>query len=443
MNFRNYVLSCAVALVAAACESPTEVSIPQFPDGGLLRQGTALTRGQLYLFEGMYRVDQGSDIFGPELAVRTSKGTVSLLTDKNNGFSVLGSACLGDGRVVVEGYWQYPTQLEAGLVRLFVDPPELAASLCAGEAPTPDISFSLHGTYGEDNDFPTHPLSLAWTHELKPWRGRFFNTAHHGACEGTDHCGASPNSLETLRLAERVGSNVAEIDVRITRDSVPVLFHDPGLSSSLVRGTFCNGAVADLSAAELLGSCEYLYGEKIPTLEQALHMLVNETEYEGAYLDMKVPGAVLPSARLVLKLNEEIKAQNDSNDDPSDDRKFTAAIAITTDAVRSAWHDAKAQLEKEGSPIPPCLFEYDPNLVISEGCTAWGPTWTEGTQADSVQMLRDQGAITIFWTINQSDFMKDFLETGKPNGIITGRASTLFYLYQKMGTVPPAPGMTE
>ena len=104
---------------------------------------------------------------------------------------------------------------------------------------------------------------------------------------------------------------------------------------------------------------------------------------------------------------------------------------------------AKVQLEKEGIELPTCLFEYDPNLVVSEGCKAWGPTWTAGSQPDNVQMLRDQGVITIFWTINQSDFMKDFLEQAKPNGIITGRASTLFYLYQTMGTVPPAPGMTE
>src|SRR5690349_11810697 len=101
MNFRNILLSCALAVLAAGCESSGEASIPQFPDGGLLRQGTALTRGQLYLFEGMYNVAQGSDIFGDGLAVRTSKGTVSLLTDKFNGFSVNGAACLPDGRVVV------------------------------------------------------------------------------------------------------------------------------------------------------------------------------------------------------------------------------------------------------------------------------------------------------------------------------------------------------
>ena len=442
MNFRSYALFGLLALSAAACESSGETDIPMFPDGGLLRTGTALTRGQLYLFEGMYNVAEGSKLLGDGIAVRTSKGTVSLLTDKSNGFSVLGAACLPDRRVVVEGYWQYPTELETGLVRLFVDPPELAERLCDGEAPTPDTTFSLNGAYGDGDDFPTQPLSLTWQHDLKPWRGYFFNTAHHGACENTDHCGASPNSLESIRLAERIGSNVAEVDVRTTRDGIPVMFHDPGLSRSLVRGVFCNGAVADLSLAELIGSCEYRYGEKIPTLAQMLDFMVNETELEGVYLDMKVPEAVLPASRQVAALNEKLAALN-SDDDPTNDRHFTAAIAITTEEVRTGWHEAKTQLQKEGITVPTCLFEYDPDLVLTEGCAAWGPTWTEGPQADKVQMLRERGAITIFWTINQSDFINDFLTEAKPNGIITARASTLFYRYQTIGTVPPRPGDTQ
>jgi glycerophosphoryl diester phosphodiesterase len=442
MNFKNFALAGLLALSAGACESSGEVSIPMFPDGGLLRTGTPLTRGQLYLFEGMYNVAQGTKLLGPGAAVRTSKGTVSVLTDKNNGFSVLGSACLPDRRVVVEGYWQYPTELEAGLVRLYVDPPELAEKLCDGEAPKADTTFSLNGAYGEGDDFPTLPLSLTWQHELKEWRGRFANTAHHGACEGTDHCGASPNSLESIRLAERIGSNVAEVDVRTTRDGIPVMFHDPGLSRSLVRGMFCNGAVADLSLAELLGSCEYRYGEKIPTLATMLDFMVNETELEGAYLDMKVPEAVLPAARQVAALNDKLAALN-SDDDLTNDRMFRAAIAITTDEVRTAWHDAKTQLQKEGITVPACLLEYDPNLVLTEGCIAWGPTWTEGPQADNVQMVREHGVITIFWTINQSEFIDDFLIEAKPNGIITARAATLFYRYQTIGTVPPRPGDTQ
>ncbi|MEI9947556.1 MAG: glycerophosphodiester phosphodiesterase family protein [Pseudomonadota bacterium] len=452
MNTKTLALALAIGapFLLAHCEQAIEVSIPMFPDGGLLRSGSALKREQLLGFEGMFSVSKGSDLLGDQASIISRPGTVSVLTNKNAGFAVLGAACLADQRVVVEGYWQYPTRADAGLVRVFVEPPEVAQALCGGKTPDPTTAFTLVGNYGDKNDIPTKPLELRWAHELKEWRGRFYTVAHHGACEATDHCGVSPNSIESIRLAERIGSNAAELDVRVTRDGIPILFHDPGLSSSLVRGLFCNGQVSQLSLAELRGSCLMRYGEQIPTVEAALDMMVNETELEGVYLDEKTPEGVLPSARLVAKLDTDLKARNE-NDDPSDDRKFGALIGIPNDDVLDAWHSAKATLEAENTDrvnsgleplvIPRCLLEYDSDKVIAEGCVAWGPTWTEGPQPSNVQKLRDHGIGTIFWTINESEFLEGFLTASQPNGIITARAALLFQTYQLIGTVPaPLPG---
>lgn len=436
MNTKLAAFAFAALFALSSCEQVKEVSIPMFPDGGLLRTGTALSRDQLYGFEGMFTVVHGSALLGPETSVRTSPGTISVLTDKNDGYAVLGGACLPDGRVVVEGYWQYPTEVEAGLVRLFVDQPDAAAALCNDQAPPPTTDFTLSGAYGHNDDFPTIPLTLQWNRELKPWRGRFFTIAHHGGCEVTDYCGASPNSLESIRLSERVGCNAAELDVRMTRDGIPVLFHDPGLSRSLVRGVFCNGAVADLSLAELRGGCTMAYGEIIPTLEEALDMMVNQTEFEGTYLDEKTPDGVLPSARVAAAVIADLKARNE-NDDPSDDRHFAPVIGIPNADVLDAWHTAKATLQAEGIDVPPCLIEYDPNLVISEGCVAWGPTWTLGPQPDNVLKVRAAGKRTFFWTLNQTDFVDEFLEQAQPDGILTGRAAMVFHRYQEIGVTPP------
>jgi len=436
MNTKLAAFALAALFALSSCEQVKEVSVPMFPDGGLLRTGTALSRDQLLGFEGMFTVVHGSALLGPETSVRTSPGTISILTDKNDGYAVLGGACLPDGRVVVEGYWQYPTEVEAGLVRLFVDQPEAAAALCNDQAPPPTTDFTLSGGYGHNDDFPTTPLTLQWNRELKPWRGRFFTIAHHGGCEVTDYCGASPNSLESIRLSERVGCNAAELDVRMTRDGIPVLFHDPGLSRSLVRGVFCNGAVADLSLAELRGSCTMAYGEIIPTLQEGLDMMVAETEFEGTYLDEKTPDGVLPSARVAASVLADLKARNE-NDDPSDDRHFVPVIGIPNAEVLDAWHTAKATLQAEGIDVPPCLIEYDPDLVISEGCVAWGPTWTLGPQPDNVLKVRAAGKRTFFWTLNQTDFVDEFLQQAQPDGILTGRAAMVFHRYQEIGVTPP------
>ena len=106
MNTKIWALALALSapFLLADCETALEVSIPGFPDGGLLRTGTALTRDQLYKFEGFFNVTKGDELLGDTSSVRTSPGTVSVLTNKNAGFSVLQAACLPDQRVVVEGY---------------------------------------------------------------------------------------------------------------------------------------------------------------------------------------------------------------------------------------------------------------------------------------------------------------------------------------------------
>jgi len=130
--------------------------------------------------------------------------------------------------------------------------------------------------------------------------------------------------------------------------------------------------------------------------------------------------------------------QRNQNDDPSDDRHFAIVVGIASEEVLGGWHAAKATLTAEGLALPPCLVEYDPDVVLSEHCVAWGPTWTEGPQPDQVHRLRRAGALTIFWTINQSDFIDAFLTQSQPNGIITARTALVFSRYQEIGTPPPA-----
>jgi glycerophosphoryl diester phosphodiesterase len=215
-----------------------------------------------------------------------------------------------------------------------------------------------------------------------------------------------------------------------------VLFHDPSLSASLTEGLFCSGTFEEMTLAELRGSCSLKYGETIPTVKEVLDMMVDETELEGVYLDMKVADGVLATSRLASHVVTALQERN-SNTDPNDDRRFAPIVAIPTSEVLDAWHAAKATLKAEGLTIPPCLVEYDPDLVISEGCVGWGPTWTEGAQVDNVRKVQAAGAGVIYWTINQSDFMDAFLTKAKPDGIITARAALLFHHYQTIGTPPP------
>lgn len=93
---------------------------------------------------------------------------------------------------------------------------------------------------------------------------------HRGAC------GYAPeNTLVSLREAARRGVRWVEFDVMLSRDGVPVLFHDEMLS----RTTDGEGRVSETDWADLQNldaGCwrgAAFEGERIPTLDQAMAVL--------------------------------------------------------------------------------------------------------------------------------------------------------------------------
>ena len=80
------------------------------------------------------------------------------------------------------------------------------------------------------------------------------------------------NTLAALRRSVMEGVEVAEVDIRLTSDGIPVLLHDESLS----RTTGNSHRVSELSLTEIqkldAGSTnsKKFRGEKIPTLEEAL-----------------------------------------------------------------------------------------------------------------------------------------------------------------------------
>lgn len=87
---------------------------------------------------------------------------------------------------------------------------------------------------------------------------------------------APENTLESIHTAADVGVEWVELDVKITKDEIPIIFHDEELS----RVSNGSGLVADKTLEELreleVGSWfgESFAGIKIPTLEEAMEVLI-------------------------------------------------------------------------------------------------------------------------------------------------------------------------
>jgi glycerophosphoryl diester phosphodiesterase len=415
-----------IAVVSVVgCYTELDVTIPSFPNGGELTHATPVPQSSLRVLENMFDVQAGQDLFGDDVAVRSSPSTVSILAGKNSGYAAMQAGCLDGGeRMVLQGYWRYANLADTGLIRFDVQPIEAARALCAGQDTTVVVStLQLQGSYGEGGALPRSRLVLRYQQPLKPWRGTFFTIGHRGACGNTQDCGASANTPESIRLVEAVGGNAVELDVRRTKDGTAILYHDPFFSQAGSVGRFCRGAVPDVSYTEILANCRNRHGEPIATLDQGLQVALRETTLEGVYLDTKVPDVVPQAIASARAINDEALRLG---------RRFRAHVALTSQEVTDAW-----RRENPAPGEPPCILEYSPDEAIDLGCVAWAPTWTAGPRTSDVQRVRQAGVGVLYWTVNIRGFIDEFLQATQPNGILTNNPSLLFYRYQKVGSIPP------
>lgn len=114
---------------------------------------------------------------------------------------------------------------------------------------------------------------------------------------------APENTLEGIHTAADMGVEWVELDVKLTKDDVPILFHD----EMLERTTNGSGPIAELTYEELrqfeAGSWfgESFTGIKIPTLEEALDVLIERNL--GLNLEIKpCPGREKETAEVALDI---------------------------------------------------------------------------------------------------------------------------------------------
>lgn len=121
---------------------------------------------------------------------------------------------------------------------------------------------------------------------------------HRGACAY-----APENTIESILTAADIGAEWVELDVMLTQDSVPIIFHD----DTLDRTTNGSGNVAETPYATIraleAGSwyADSFAGIKIPTLEEALEILIDKNL--GLNLEIKpTPGRERETAEAALDI---------------------------------------------------------------------------------------------------------------------------------------------
>lgn len=118
---------------------------------------------------------------------------------------------------------------------------------------------------------------------------------------------APENTLEGIHTAADMGMKWIELDVKLTKDSVPIIFHDDDLD----RTTNGHGPVAQMNFSDLrdleAGSwfSEGFSGIRIPTLEEAIEVILARDL--GVNLEIKpCPGREVETAEAMLDILSQI-----------------------------------------------------------------------------------------------------------------------------------------
>jgi len=401
-------LLAVVALLTglAACRNePLAFEQPEWPNGGHLAGLDSLPDIQKAAMEGVYAVDEGQEMFGDTVVLKWSGNYLSVFTGKDVKFMITQAGTTPADSIYVEGYWRAQNSTNTGLVQ-FSSPP-------AGTSP-------LSGTFGNGDDNPTQPLTLRFLRAINPSQltGTFWNISHHlsgGAPLILPH---SENSIEMLKEIERYGANGVEIDVRPTKDGIPILYHDTGLNWRLTQKGPLVGPVEDYNFDQIEASVRLLHGEKIPSLEAFLDTLIIQTKLEFVYVDMKKTSVNAMPAILNIIAAARTRAQGLG-------RNVIILPALTTDEVFASF------TSQPGFDTIPSMCELSIDDLHHANSEVWSPRFTSGFTKEEVAQLQGEGKKVVSWTVNVPDLIRQYMFDLKLDGLDSDYNSLVAWYWYK------------
>ena len=222
-----------------------------------------------------------------------------------------------------------------------------------------------------------------------------------------------------INFTEGLGSTGIEIDVQLTKDSIPVLYHDADLNIRLTQKGPLSGPIKDFSYLQLLYMVRLIHGERIPTLREALLFVVDSTLLTDVYLDMKEK---VPSMSSVIPIQQEmIQRAKDKG------RELNIYIGLPSqDAIDDF-------MNQPGYQDIPSLCELTTDDVVKLNSHVWAPRWTEGTQNDLVAEMHSQGRIAWTWTLDDVNWIEKYITDGHFDGILTNYPFIVAYYHYIQG----------
>ena len=369
--------------------------------------------------DGVYAIEEGADAFGPLTPAKWSYTVTGQDTTFHLSFFFGVDAaymiCEGrrlDSSILLNGYWRRLVGTQTGKVQLTIQKDSGAAAILRPEV-TPGTAITITGVYGNGDAAPDLPLRFRFTRPVV--RASMFEIlAHRGGGRTADLLPASENSVEMLRLASQLGATGVEIDVQLSKDGVPLLFHDATLNERVVQKNGLLGPVENYTFDQLSTLVRLTNGERIPTLRQALETIVYQTPLDFVWLDTKYNGNMQVVRDLQAEYLQKAAAIN---------RRIEIVIGIPDKEVMTNFK------KLPGHRNFPSLVEYSEDEVEAVNARIWAPQWTLGLQDAAVERQQAEGRRVFTWTMDNQKNISQYINEGKFNGILSNYPSLIAYTY--------------
>lgn len=404
----NFILF--VAVIVSGCVSQLDPIVYPDIDGEWSNvSAISFETRQQDIITGTYIVDKGQTHFGGEVAVRFDGDRITMYAVRNVTF-VFGYGGIVNSSAYFVATWRAITGPLAGRLELRVPSNEGGQELLDSKGAGKGLVLLGHLT----TNGVQQEIRLVKKGALKSRIRGFQIIAHRGGGRNSERLGRSENSIPMILLASRLGATGIEIDVQMTKDRIPIVFHDDTFTARTVPSPYVIGSVENYTLAQMRVAAILVNGEQIPTLREVLLAVIDRTNLSLVWLDVKQPLVVDSILAIQMEMIEYAATKR---------RNIRIFFGIYDEDVLRAY---------EKSPLvgkTPILSELSVEETRRIQAGVWAPRFTLGIQQDIVKEMQREGREVYVWTLDDESFIRQYLQADVFDGVLTNYPSLLAAIF--------------
>ena len=362
---------------------------------------------------GIYSSESSTAGLGYRFVMKWNQNKLTIFSNRNGNYAVMDVGVnLSDSSIKMAGYWRSPMNNEEGKLYLTITKQNGADDIISKKFTVSKLigqNISIDGKTAEVELSFERFFSNKVLNNLK-----FSIIAHRAGGRNSDNIPFAENSIELVKRASEMGASGVEIDIKLTKDNIPVVYHDDDINIRLTQKGPVVGNIEDFNYEFLRRYVRLVDGQTIPTLEEMLNTIIDSTDIRFVWLDNKGGTERFFSYTLPVMYKAILKARGRNN-------SILILNGLPTEEIAAEF--SKVPNNKDRPNLCEISFARSKEL----NSAVYAPRWTLGTLDNEVAEAHALNMKVVCWTVDLSTVMKKYIQVGNFDGILTNYPSILAY----------------